>query len=217
MSTSETVIKVVERAETGKGAARRLRAEGKVPAVIYGHGKAAANLSVEETEIIPALNHTGLVKLQVQGKKTPKTAVIKDYQLNTLKGKLVHVDFLEVKANEVISTMVEVVPHGTPAGAAHGGVLDQILYSVEVRGAANKLPENLVVELDAMEVGDVIACGALNLPDDVEIVGDKDQIVFSLNMPKIETEPETEDEGVEGEGDSEDGGDDEGAGEEAAE
>ncbi|MDT8390302.1 MAG: 50S ribosomal protein L25 [Lentisphaeria bacterium] len=193
MSASETVIKVVERAETGKGAGRRLRAEGKVPAVIYGHGKAAVNLSVAETEIIPVLHHTGLVKLEVEGKKTAKTAVIKDYQMNTLKARLVHVDFLEVKANEVISTMVDVVPHGTPAGAAHGGVLDQILYSVEVRGAANKLPESVIVELDQMEIGDVITCSGLALPDGVDIVGDTDQIIFSLHLPKIEAAAEDED------------------------
>lgn len=206
MSTSETVINVSERAETGKGAARRLRAEGKVPAIIYGHGKAAANLSVEETEISQVLHHTGLVKLKVEGKKTAKTAVIKDFHLNTLKNQLVHVDFLEVKANEVISTMVEVVPHGIPAGTAKGGVLDQILYSVEVRGAANKLPESLIVELDDMQVGDTITYSALTLPEDVEVVGDMDQIIFSLNLPKIEAEPEAADEGaVEGEGEGEEG------------
>lgn len=194
MSTSETVIKVVERTETGKGAGRRLRAEGQVPAVIYGHGKAAANLSVAETEISPVLHHTGLVKLEVEGKKTPKTAIIKDFQMNMLKRQLVHVDFLEVKANEVISAMVEVVPHGTPAGAAHGGVLDQILYSVEVRGAANKLPESLVIELDDMEIGDTITYSALDLPADVEVVGDMDQIIFSLHLPKIEAAAEDADE-----------------------
>lgn len=186
MSTSETVINVVSREETGKGVARRLRAAGMVPAVIYGHGKEAEGLAVGKIEIKPYLHHSGLVKLKVDGKGRSKTAVIKDYQMNMLSRELIHVDFMEVRADEVITATVDIVAHGTPAGASHGGMLDQVLHAAELRGPANKLPESIVADVSSLAVGDTLALSDLNIPEGFEFVGDPQQIVFSVHVSRID-------------------------------
>ncbi len=197
MSNPETVINVMSRDETGKGPAHRLRVEGKVPGVIYGHGKKAVGLAVERTEIVPFLHHTGLVKLKFDGKGRAKTAIIKDYQMNMLKHQLMHVDFMEVRADEVISAIVEVVAHGTPAGTSMGGMLDQIAHSVEVRGAANKLPESIVVDVSKMEIGDTLTMADLPMPEGIAFTGEDEQIVFSLHVARIDEPEEAEEGGVE--------------------
>jgi large subunit ribosomal protein L25 len=191
MSSSEAVINVISREETGKGISRRLRADGMVPAVIYGHGKEATPLAVSQIEISPYLHHAGLVKLKVDGKGRGKTAVIKDYQLNMLRREIIHVDFMEVRADEVISATVEITAHGTPAGANQGGMLDQVVHAVELRGPANKLPESIVADVSGLEIGDTLTVSALEIPENFEIVGDQEQIVFSVHVARID-EPEEE-------------------------
>jgi large subunit ribosomal protein L25 len=146
---------------------------------------------VAETDISPYLNHSGLVTLKLDGGQGPRTAIIKDYQYNVLKSELVHVDFLEVRADEVISASVSLAPTGTPAGVGHGGMLDQLLYEVEIRGAANRMPESLEVDVSAMEIGDTISLTDIELPGDFEFVDDPDRIAFSVHVARIEEqEPE---------------------------
>lgn len=175
-----------------------------MPAVLYGRGKETAGLSVEASDILPFLGHTGLIKLKVDGKGRPLTAIIKDYQMNMLQGKLLHVDFLTVRANEVISTTVEVNHHGTAVGTTQGGMLDQVQHAVEIKGPANKLPESLVIDVSELGIGDTITLGQLEAPDGVEVVGDPEQIIFSVHVARIhEPEPEEGEAEVEGEGEQE--------------
>jgi len=179
-----------KRDQHGKGPAHRLRAAGRVPAVLYGHGKAAVSLSTNAHDIAPMLHHTGLVTLKVEGRKRDVTAIIKDVQLDIIRGTVRHVDFQEVREDEVITAAIPIEPHGTPAGESQGGMLEQIMHEVEIKCAANRLPKAIRVEIGGMNVNDVITIKDLPLPEGAVADADPDQVVFSLVLPRVDAEAE---------------------------
>ncbi len=194
MSQEDIVLNVVTREQQGKGFARRLRAAGSVPAVLYGHGIAASHYSVPMLELAPHLHHTGLLTLKIDGQEESCTGVIKDFQINVISGKVIHVDFMQVTATDIITANIEIEAHGVPAGQSQGGVLEQVLHSVEIRGAAGKMVDRLVVDVSKLELDGTLSLKDLPLPEGVVAVGSPEQIVFGVHLSRAEAAAESDEE-----------------------
>lgn len=195
MTTDSIVLNAEKRTEFGKGPSHRLRVQGKVPVVIYGHGKAALALTMDAIEVGNAIHHSGLLSIAVAGSKRPLTAIIKDHQVHVPRGNVVHVDFQEVKADEIISVIVPLEPHGTPSGTGDGGQLEQVVHELHIHVPANKIPESIEVDVSGLELDQVLTVADLSLPEGVVAEIDPEQIVFTCRVPHMQETEETEEEG----------------------
>ncbi len=204
--SDQIVLAVEKRDGSGKGPAHRLRLTGKVPAVLYGHGSDAVMLSIAMDELRPVRHHAGLLGLKLDGSKKEISAVIKDLQYDVVRGTILHADFQEVRADEVITAMVQIEAHGTPVGESRGGVLDQVMHELEIRCAANSLPDSIMVEVGKLDIDQAIHIADLVLPEGAVAAAAADQVVFMLAMPRSEevaaggaAAVASEEEGAEGE------------------
>lgn len=191
MSNQTFTLNAEKREEKGKGPVRRLREQGKIPAVVYGHGKAATPLTVNSLDLNPFLHHTGLMEIDIPGRKRNITAVIKDMQYDVLKGSINHVDFQEVRATEIVTATIPIESHGEAQGTTKGGVLDQQIHDIEIRCPANKLPELLEIDVSNLDIEDSLLVSDLPLPEEAEAMVEPDRIVFIVALPTME-EPEPE-------------------------
>ena len=183
-------IKAAPRQGSGKGVARTLRREGKVPAVIYGRGREAEALAVDTFELTRLLSEiaaaTTLVDVTVEG-RAPVKALIREIQRNPVRPTdIIHLDLYEVHADEKI--VVEVPLHftGIPEGVRNfGGVLDQTMHSLSVRVLPANIPEFLEVEVTPLNIGQSIHVGELNFPN-LEIMSDSRATVCTVVAPRAE-------------------------------
>lgn len=198
VSGNKNVLNVIDRTDFGSSASRRSRREGKVPAVIYGHGADPKHfmLDVKEWSVI-ARQDIQIVDLKID-KGATLTALIKDVQYDYLNNEYTHIDFLEVKMDEEITASVPIHTHGTAVGLSQGGVLDQPMHEIEVRCTPQTLPEAIEVDVAELEVDDSIIVKDLVFPEGVTPIPDPEQSVCHVMLPRIEEEPE-EVEGEEGE------------------
>ena len=182
------------RTDTGKGVARKLRAAGSVPGVLYGHGAAPRPLSVDARELSKIL-HTGagsnvLIDLQVDG--ASHLAMPREIQRDRLKDLFVHVDFLEVSRDEKITVTVPVHVEGTAPGVKAGGVLEHFLWEVEVECTPGNVPEQIVVDVSSLEIGDGLKVSDLVAPSGVRITSHAEDNVVSVVVPQSREVPEAE-------------------------
>jgi len=156
------------RTTTGKGAARQARFRGKVPAVIYGHGRAAQALTVEAkalekalTGIVPA---STIIELAVDG-RTTKT-LIREIQRHPIRPDIIHVDFYEIHAEEKVKLKVPVRLVGAPDGVRNaGGVLDQVTREVEIEVLPENIPDRVELDVTALRIGDSLHVRDLVIPN----------------------------------------------------
>ncbi|MHC4917464.1 MAG: 50S ribosomal protein L25 [Planctomycetota bacterium] len=191
MAKQLRVIKASTRAEKGKGPARRLRAAGRVPAVIYAKGKEARPLTLERGEMERAVNRNErLISLDIEGKVSQ--ALVKEVQFEPVSRLIAHVDFQEISATEAITVTVQIRPRGTPEGAKEGGVLDVVMHEVEVEGRSADIPDEIRVDVTALQIGDVIRAGELTLPPGLKLVTDGRSTVVALEHPRSEEDAEAQ-------------------------
>ncbi|NOY79518.1 MAG: 50S ribosomal protein L25 [Kiritimatiellaeota bacterium] len=195
----EFVLDVEKRAEFGTRASRRLRRAGRVPAVVYGHGKQGTALTLTAVEAVELESHAGMVKLAVSGRKRAITAVIKAMDRDPITGRVLHIDFQEVRMDEVIHSTVRVEPFGEPAGHQHGGQLEQLLHEIEIRCLPADLPESIRVDVSGLELDESLHVGELPLPEGIAPVADSDVVVFQVRLPRIAAVAEAEEAVAEGE------------------
>jgi large subunit ribosomal protein L25 len=217
---------------TGSRASGRLRAEGKVPATVYGLAKDPQSVSVVWRELRAALvtdaGLNALIDLHVDGAKGD-LVIVKDLQRHPVRRDVLHVDFLRVDADVAIAVDVPIVLAGEAAAVlASDGVIDQALHHLGVMAKPGDIPNEIVVDISGMEVGDVIRIGDLQLPSSVTTESDPEDAVVTASIQQVDLgeEPEGEEaeegaEGEEAEGDGEaggaEGGGEAGGGEGAAE
>lgn len=213
-------LSVYERQETGNGPARRLRAQGRIPGVAYGKGKAATAISIDRDELKAAMAHGHNVVLELDfakdgdkdGKQAGKDpgpakgkgrqaryAVVKEFQFHPVKRHVLHVDLHEVDLSQEIEASVAVEAVGTPAGLADGGIMDWERREVTVRALPGDMPGTLEVDVSELLIGQHLSVAALSAPEGVAIIDDPEAILLALVPPKVEQEPVEEEELAEGE------------------
>jgi large subunit ribosomal protein L25 len=187
-------LKVFPRTQAKRIRVRKLRATGRVPAVIYGRQNQPQNLEVGLKEIEDLIHHsvseTILVDLAVEGEaKSRRLALVQEIQHHPLSGKVLHVDFHEVAETEKVTVTVPVETAGEAAGVkTGGGVLEHVLFKLKVRALPKDLPEAITVDVTALEIGQTIHLGEIPLPAGVEVIGDRKIPVISVAAPITEAQ-----------------------------
>ncbi|MGA1236229.1 MAG: 50S ribosomal protein L25 [Limisphaerales bacterium] len=196
-------LNAFERTLTRRAGAKQLRAAGRVPAVIYGRSKAPANLEINERELESLVKHSAsetiLVDLSVQGvdsKTANELALVQAVQHHPLTGRVLHVDFHQVAADEKVQVTLPIESQGSAAGVKNGGVLEHVLFKVKVRALPKDLPEVLTVDVSSLDVGQIIHLGEIALPAGVEVVGDASIPVFAVAAPLTESAEATAESGA---------------------
>ena len=187
-------LKAFPRVQTRRSGARKVRAAGHVPAVIYGRHIQPKPLQVPRKDLENLLHHTVaeniLVDLNVEGDEKPRRlALLQDIQRHPLSGAVLHVDFHEVAEDEKVTVYVPVETVGEAVGVkTGGGILEHVLFRVRVRALPRDLPEQIVVDVTNLQAGQSIHIGELPVPPGVEVLGEKTAPVITVAVPRAEAE-----------------------------
>jgi large subunit ribosomal protein L25 len=194
---------------TGSSASRRLRATGKVPAVLYGRGAQPTPLTVDWRELRTALTSekglNALLTLKVGSKKT--TAIVKEMQRHPVRRDVLHVDFLSVDVDVVLTTDVPIVLEGEAIKVLREqGVVDQVLNALVIQAKPDAIPGHLSVDVSDLEIGHTITVADIELPAGVATEVDPEETVVTAQLTSLALAEEGEgEEGEEGEGEGEEG------------
>ncbi|MDP9204949.1 MAG: 50S ribosomal protein L25/general stress protein Ctc [Gemmatimonadota bacterium] len=171
----------------GKGAARTLRSQGQVPAVIYGHGREPQSLVLNARDLDKMLSHiqaeSTVIEVTVGG-QTAKT-LIREIQRHPIKRQILHVDFQALVAGEKVTVSIPIVLEGIPEGVRlEGGVLDQTLREVEIEVDPSNIPDHIEYDVTNMVIGDSVHVSDLKVPEGVEVLDDPETSVAVLAAPR---------------------------------
>jgi large subunit ribosomal protein L25 len=197
------------RTESRRAGNKKLRAAGRIPAVIYGPRTKPQNLEVDAKALNDAIHHTAsenvLVDLAVKDDaKANRLALVQEVQHHPLSGKILHVDFHEVSETEKVTLHVPVETLGEPVGVkTSGGVLQHVTFKLKVRALPKDLPEQITVDVSALELNRTIHLGDLKAPEGVEILGHKEVVIAACTPPRAEEEAAAPAEGAPTAGDVE--------------
>ncbi|KIX15894.1 50S ribosomal protein L25 [Dethiosulfatarculus sandiegensis] len=193
-------MSVTRREVTGKGACRRLRVQGMIPAVVYGKGLDPENLAVPrpalEALLRKASGTMAYLSLQIEG-ESPRAALLQELQTDYLGSKPVHLDLYEIKPDQEITVETHLEFDGEAPGANLGGIVTFAEHSVMIKGNADSIPDKLVVDLSSLNLGESISASDLNLPEGVSFAVQEDFLVVSCVEPTEAAEETEEEEGEE--------------------
>jgi large subunit ribosomal protein L25 len=187
-------LKVEPRSETGRSAARRLKARGIVPAVVYGGKEKSQPLQVSARDINAMLSHASgeniLVELEIAGQKATRPALLQEVQHSPVGGDVLHVDFHAISMDEKIQADVPLEPLGLPNGVKNfGGLLEQNLRVLAIECLPRDLPDKITADVSALNIGDSIHVRDIKLPQGVTAKVPADLTAFSVMAPAVEEEP----------------------------
>ena len=195
-------LKANRRSDKGKQVAKQLRREGQLPAVVYGENEDAIPLIVDLKELEKILSIQGrnaIVSLVTgESKNSTTNTIMKEIQHHPVQGHIMHVDFHRIDLTQKIIVEVAVVAEGIPAGVRNdGGILEHMLHHLEVECLPTEIPEQILVNVDSLNIGDSIHVEDLSIEGDTRIVTEEDRSVFVVVPPTLKQEDEEEEEGVE--------------------
>jgi len=200
MATARSTLKVAPRENFGSRAARRMRDAGLVPGVVYAGGSEARPFQVTEREVRSIVQEgAALFDLEIEGAKAVPV-VIKEQQLHPVRGSLQHLDLQEVKLDEAIQAEVAIELEGAEVapGVKGGGVLEHVTREITVEALPTDIPDQLVLDVSAMEINDTLQLTSVPVPDGVTLVADEPEevTIVTLSPPRVEevAEPEVEEE-----------------------
>ncbi len=191
-------LKAFPRTLARRAGAKRLRTDGRIPAVIYGRQAKPQSLEVSAKELEDLIHHSVsenlLVDLAVSDDaRAKRLALVQEVQHHPLSGKVLHVDFHEVAENEHVTVMVPLETIGEAVGVkTGGGTLEHVRFKVKVRALPKDLPEQIVVDVSHLEIGQSIHIGDIKAPEGVSLIGDKNISVIAVAAPRTEEEEAAE-------------------------
>jgi len=188
-------ISVSNRSDTGKGVARKLRAAGRIPAVIYGHGIAPRSLSLDTHQFELLLEkvayRTTVFELDAEGTKT--NALIREIQKHPYKKEILHIDFQELIAGEKVTVKVPIAYTGASIGVKEGGIIDQIMHDLTIRVDPMQIPAKIDVDVTTLAIGRSLHVADVKVPDGIEVMDDEDATICTCAAPKEEKAAESTD------------------------
>lgn len=203
MAGERIKLDVRPRDEAGSAVSRRLRANGFIPGVLYGAGKQAHPFAVEERELRRVLTGEhglhAILDVVFDGQKTAHHAVLKEYQLDPVRPRLLHIDLHEVRLDQVIQSQVAVEPVGESPGVKEGGVMTLVLREVNVEALPMEVPDRLELDISEMTIGDSLRVSDIVAPEGAKLLDDPDAVVLTVTPPTKVEEPEEVEEELEGE------------------
>lgn len=193
-------LNATPRAETGKGAARKLRRAQRIPGVVYGHRREPQSLAVDTRELERLLEQvapeTTVVELQIDGRTT--RTLIREIQRHPFKREILHVDFQELVAGELITVDVPIVLIGSPEGVRAGGTLDMVLREITVEVDPSNIPNHVDLDVTALGLNDSLHVRDLKVAEGVTILDDVDATICVVLPPRVEAEEPTAEAAAEG-------------------
>jgi large subunit ribosomal protein L25 len=193
-------LQAQQRNERGKNAARRLRASGMTPAVLYGEGNEAGGstaLAIPTKIVDYTLHHFGdnaLYNIAIDGDTS--TARVVDAQRDPVSGLLVHVDFAPVNMTEIIEVTVPLHVTGDAPGVEEGGVLQQVAYEVQVESLPGDIPQEVTLDVSGLGMNENLTLGDLTLPEGVTLLSEPEEVAVTVTAPTEITEEEMEAAGI---------------------
>jgi large subunit ribosomal protein L25 len=195
MAGERTKLVVAQREELGSAESRRLRRQGVVPGVLYGDGE-PVSISIAERELRRALSGAAglhaILDVEVDGKGKTHASILKEYQVDPVRGVVTHVDLQKVRLDRAISASVTVLLLGgeDAPGVREGGVLSQPLREVTVEALPLEVPEHLDIDVSGMEIGGTLRVSDLTAPEGVTLLDDPEMVVATVTAPTKVVEPE---------------------------
>ncbi len=181
---------------TGSRVARKLRAQGRVPAIIYGHKQPPVPISLSREDVLALLKKgSHLTQLQIGGQS--EMALIRDVQWDHLGKEIIHLDFFRVNAEERVTTDVPLVLHGTAPGISEGGILEQPAHALSVSCRATEFPESIRIEIGELHIDGMIHVRDLTLPEGVTTDADPDLVLVHIVRKGAAPAPAAAEEGAE--------------------
>ncbi len=178
------------RSDTGKGVARKLRAAGRIPGVIYGHARAPQPLSLNTRDFVHLLEKvsyaTTVFELDLAG--TTSNALIREIQRHPYRKEILHVDFQELVAGEKVTVRVPIAYVGASIGVKEGGIIDQIMHELEIHVDPMQIPNHLDVDITNLGIGRSLHVSDLQMPEGIEVLDDENATVCTCAAPKAAEE-----------------------------
>lgn len=178
-----------QRTDKGKSKARSLRREGMIPGIYYFHGEANVNLQIDKKKLYHAMS-SGQHVFEVEMNGATQYVTIKGIQYHPVTDEVLHIDLMQVNMTEKMNFTIPISLEGEAEGVKEGGVLSQILTSVEVNCLPTNVPDNILVDVSGMELNsNMTIADIVDVPEDVEILSDLESTIATLAPPKEEEEP----------------------------
>ena len=177
----QLLLKVNKRESLGTKAAARLRRDGRLPAVVYGHKREPVPVWLDAHEFSEGLHH-GHRLMEIQLGRTREKIIVKDLQYDHLGKNIIHADLVRVDITETVRLQVPIELKGTPKGSHEGGIIAEHLDHLDIECTASDIPETIVVSVKEMAVGDSIHAGEIDLPKGVKLIGDPSSLVISCSL-----------------------------------
>jgi large subunit ribosomal protein L25 len=199
-------LKASVRSQTGKKGAKECRKQGLLPGVFYGRGDQPTPVAVNPKELDRVLHtHAGgnaIIRLTLEGRDSePVTVVVKELQVESIKGTMRHVDFCKISLDQEIRTTVPFKVMGESPGVKSGGILEHTLWELEIECLPLNIPDYIEVDVSGLNIGDSVAVSDLKVPEGITVLTDESVSVFSIAAPRVEevveVAPEAEVEGPE--------------------
>lgn len=172
----------------GKGNNRKLRSTGYIPAVIYGEGEKTRSVAVDahELELLFKRIHVEntVIDLKVEGERKPIRALVREVQTHPARGSVLHVDFYQIHAGEVVNIQLPLNFVGNPVGVRNGGILQHTMDELDVEVSVDAIPERIDVDVSNLDIGDSIHVGDVVVPEGVKVLDNPERSVCSVTPPQ---------------------------------
>jgi large subunit ribosomal protein L25 len=189
------LLRVEKRKSHGKRNNVRLRRAGRLPAVLYGHGEEAVSLTLAADQLEASLRH-GAKVVDLDGDASGK-ALLQDVQWDTFFQEVLHVDLLRVRAGEKVKIDVPIELRGEAPGVLEGGLIEQVVHSIEIEVALDVIPDKLHISIKNLKIGDHLTVkDIIDLPPGAKVLSDEDELVVHCVMPAAEEEEVAAEEGA---------------------
>jgi large subunit ribosomal protein L25 len=186
-----------KRTESGKGVARKLRAAGRIPAIVYGQGEEGLSLTLDAHEADLLFHRISvdntIVNLEVEGEDEPISTLVRDVQTHPFKSVILHIDFYRIQKGVEVEVEIPVHAEGTPVGVKDsGGVLQLVVHDLRVACIPSKIPDHIEIDVSGLDIGDVLHVSDIDLPEGVRVLIDEDRTLATVNLPRAALETEDE-------------------------
>jgi large subunit ribosomal protein L25 len=187
------VLKAEVREHTGRKAVQKLRRQGAIPAVVYGHKEEPVAVSLDAHDFVEVLHH-GQRLMDVQIGKKKEKIIVKEVQYDHLGKNIIHADLMRVDITQSIKVTVPIELKGTAAGTHEGGIVEAHAGHLEVECMAADIPEKIVIPVKDMHVGDALHAGDIGLPEGVKLITSAEMLLVTCHTVAVKTTEQVEEE-----------------------
>jgi large subunit ribosomal protein L25 len=177
------------RSDIGKGKNRKLRATGRIPAVVYGRHEQTRKLTVDAHDFDRLLAtvrvENTIINLSIEGERGPVKALVREVQTHPVRESVLHIDFYQIHADEAVTVEVPIRLLGTAAGVRAGGIMQHALIALEISCLPDNIPEVFEVDVSNLEIGDSIHVSDIAIPAGVEVQAEAERSVCSVIPPTV--------------------------------